>query len=81
MLGVDVKELMREMYCGVMVWLTRVGGIGGVSLQLKVQEAMVDTNRAWGHSEGVNHVGSFKASYQVINYVFPFSMWETCELF
>ena len=81
MWGVDVRELMCEMYCGVMVWFTRVDGVGGVAFQLKVQEAMVCTNRARGHPEGVNHVGSFKASYQVINCAFPSSMWETCELF
>ena len=55
---VDVSELMREMYYGVMGWLTRVGGVGGVTFQLKVQEAMVCTNGAWGHPEGVNHVGN-----------------------
>ena len=28
MSGVDVRELMREMYCGVMVSFTRVDGVG-----------------------------------------------------
>ena len=54
MSGVDVREVMCEMYCGVMVWFTRVGDVGGVAFC---------TNRAWGHPEGVNHVGSFRASY------------------
>ena len=31
MSGVDVRELMCEMYCGVMVWFTRVGYVRGVT--------------------------------------------------
>ena len=36
MLGVYVRELMCEMYCGVMAWLTRVGGVGDITFHFFV---------------------------------------------
>ena len=33
MSGVDVRELLCEMYCGVMAWLTRVGGVGDITFK------------------------------------------------
>ena len=32
---VDVKELMYEAYCGVMAWLTRVGGVGSIAQNIQ----------------------------------------------
>ena len=29
---VDVKEAMCEVYCGVMAWLIRVGGVGEINM-------------------------------------------------
>ena len=29
--GKDVREFMCEVYCGMMAWLTRVGGVGDIA--------------------------------------------------
>ena len=38
MSGVDVRELMCEMYCGVMAWLTRVGDVGDIAKKKRIKE-------------------------------------------
>ena len=38
MSGVYVRELMCEMYCGVMAWLTRLGDLRDITFQLEVLE-------------------------------------------
>ena len=53
-----------------MAWLTKVGGVGGIALQLKIQETIAYMNRACGNPNEVNHVDSFKASYQMVDCAF-----------